>query len=197
MRSYMEEPREAAFTELPDNKGNLWSGIQMSVTFEKNAKFRGLKLTQYFMLLPGVPVLASTIRIEQNTGAPLHPLHLETSSYYRAASELKDSRGYLKNSSGEELVYKAGKVQLGVKSINGVLQVGSKERKHRLTLLTAPDLLSTAWMANTHAALSYAIDPLVLQDGEERFSKPQFYIISDLPVPEQAYSDLLTIRFKK
>jgi hypothetical protein len=52
-------------------------------------------------------------------------------------------------------------------------------------------------MANTHAALSYAIDPLYLQDGEERFSKPQFYLISDLKIPEQAYADLLTIRFNK
>ncbi|KAI7252190.1 hypothetical protein KC345_g11505, partial [Hortaea werneckii] len=121
--SHMEETRESAFAELTDNKGNLWSGIRMSVTFRKNAKYRGLTLHQYFLLLPGVPVLASTIHVEQNTGVPQYPLTLETSTFYRAASELKDSRGYLKNSSGEELVYKAGRVQLGVKSENGMIHI--------------------------------------------------------------------------
>ncbi|AIQ41542.1 GNAT family N-acetyltransferase [Paenibacillus sp. FSL R5-0912] len=197
LRSFMEEPRTAEFAELTDNKGNRWSGIRMSVTIKQNDKYKGLTLHQYFMLLPGVPVLASTVHIEQNTGTPLYPLELDTSSHYRAAADLKDSRGYLKNSSGEEIVYKAGRVQLGVRSTNGILQVGSTERKQRLTLVTAKDLTSTAFMANTHAALSYAIDPLYLQDGEERFSKPQFYLISDLKVPEQAYADLLTIRFNK
>lgn len=195
LRSYMEEPRTAAYAALKDNQGNQWSGIRMSVTFEKNIKYRGLTLHQYFMLLPGVPVLASTVQIEQNTGVPQYPLNLETSTHYHAASDLMDSRGYLKNSSGESLVYKAGKVQLGARSASGIIQFGSRERSQRLTLLTASDLMTTALMANTHAMLSYAIDPVFVREGENRFTKPQFCILSDLTVPEQAYGDLRNIRF--
>lgn len=52
-------------------------------------------------------------------------------------------------------------------------------------------------MVNAEAMLSYTEEYLHLQDGKEQFSKPQFYLISDLQVPEQAYGDLLSIRFKK
>ncbi|WNS45329.1 GNAT family N-acetyltransferase [Paenibacillus sp. MMS20-IR301] len=194
-RGLLEEPRAAAFAELRDNKGNLWSGLRVSVTFEHNPKFKGLTLHQYYLLLPGVPVLVSVVQAELNAGAPMYDLKLETSGFYHAAEVLTDSRAYITNSSGDELVYKAGKVQLGVKSHNGLIQYGSKERKERLTVLTQPDLSGTALMANTHAILSYAIEPLQLKDGRSLFGKPQFFILSELKVPEQAYGDLLTIRF--
>lgn len=197
LRSFMEEPLTADFAELTDNKGNRWSGIRMSVTIQKNDKYKGLVLHQYYMLLPGVPVLVSTVHVEQNTGGPLHPLQLETSTFYQAASAIKAGRGYLKNSRGEQLVYKAGRVQSGAKSSNGLLQLGSEERQHRLTLIAAPEHSSPSLMVNADAILSYTEEYLHLQDGKEQFSKPQFYLISDLQIPEQAYGDLLSIRFKK
>lgn len=169
----------------------------MSVTIQKNDKYKGLVLHQYFMLLPGVPVLVSTVHVEQNTGGPLCPLKLETSTFYTAASDMKDGRAYLKNSRGQELTYKSGRGQAEDASHNGILQVGSMEREQRLSLVTSFKHPSPSLMVNSVALTSYAEEYLHLQDGKEQFSKPQFYLISDLQVPEQAYGDLLSIRFKK
>ncbi|SFE23303.1 Ribosomal protein S18 acetylase RimI [Paenibacillus algorifonticola] len=193
--SFMEEPREAAFAAITDNLGNDWSGIRMSVTISNHAKFRGLVLHQYFLMLPGVPVLATVIRVEQNTGAPLHPLTLANSTFYRASSDMKESRGYVKNNNGENIIYKAGRVQYSVSSTNGIIQYGSRERKQRLTFIAHPEIDSSELHVNTDVAASVATEKLFLQDGKQQFSKPQFYIISDLFAPEEAYQDLLNIRF--
>lgn len=197
LRSLMEEGAAADFAELTDDKGNRWSGIRLSVTIQKNDKYKGLTLHQYFLLQPGVPVLACTVHVEQNTGRPLYPLNLETSTFYQAGSEVRDGRFYVKNSSGEDIVYKAGGIQAGSKSGSGLLQLGTRERKERLTLAVAPEHYSASLMVNADAILTYTEEYLHLQDGEKRFSKPQFYLISDLQVPEQAYADLLSVRFKK
>lgn len=197
LRSLMEEEAAADFAELTDDKGNRWSGIRVSVTIQKNEQYRGLTLHQYFMLLPGVPVLACTVQVEQNSGRPLYPLNLETSTFYKAASEIRQGRFYVKNSSGEQVVYKAGGVQTGARIDKGLLQLGGRERKERLTLAVPPEHLSASLMVNADAILTYTEEYLHLQDGEERFSKPQFYLISDLQIPEQAYADLLAVRFKK
>lgn len=197
LRSLMEEQAAADFAELTDDKGNRWSGIRLSVTIQKNEQYRGLILHQYFMLQPGVPVLACTVRVEQNTGKPLYPLNLETSTFYQAGSEVRDGRFYVKNSSGEDIVYKAGGIQAGSKSGNGLLQLGARERKERLTLAVPPEHLSASLMVNADAILTYTEEYLHLQDGEERFSKPQFYLISDLQIPVQAFADLLSVRFRK
>ncbi|WP_341282719.1 GNAT family N-acetyltransferase [Paenibacillus sp. FSL H8-0537] len=193
--SLMEEPREAAFAAITDNLGNSWSGIRMSVTISSHAKLRGLVLHHYFLMLPGVPVLATVTRVEQNTGAPLHPLTLSSSTFYQASSDIKDSRGHVKNSNGENITYKAGRVQYSAGSPNGIFQYSSRERKQRLTFMAHPELDSSELHMNTHVVASLATEKLFLQDGKQQFSKPQFYIISDLLAPEEAYQDLLNIRF--
>lgn len=196
-RSLMEEEVAAEFAELTDDKGNRWSGIRVSVTIQKNEQYRGLTLHQYFMLLPGVPVLARTVHVEQNTGKPLYPLNLETPTFYKASSETGQGRCYVKNSSGQQVVYKGGGVQTGAKSDNGLIQLGSGERKERLTQAITPEQSSSSLMVNAEVTLTYTEQHLQLQDGEERFTEPQFYLISDLQAPEQAFADLLSIRFKK
>lgn len=193
--SLLEEPREASFAELVDNQGNRWSGLKISVEVTRNRKLRGLTLHHYFLLLPGAPVLASVVQIMQNTGAPLNPLKLHTSAFYKTGSQLKDGRGTLKNANGEQITYKAGRVQNETISAGGVIQYHSSERKQRLSLISSPDQAAPELMVNTHVISSYVAEQLYLKDGETRFSTPQFYILSDLEIPEEAFRNLLNIKF--
>ncbi|KUP24142.1 hypothetical protein [Paenibacillus sp. DMB5] len=193
--SLLEEPREASFAELADNQGNRWSGLKISIEVTRNRKMRGLALHHYFLLLPGSPVLASVVQIMQNTGAPLHPLKLHTSAFYKTGSQLKDGRGTLKNANGEQITYKAGRVQNETISAGGIIQYHSSERKQRLSLMSSPDQAAPELMVNTHVISSYVAEQLYLKDGESRFSTPQFYLLSDLDIPEEAFRDLLNIKF--
>ncbi|MCG7376389.1 GNAT family N-acetyltransferase [Paenibacillus sp. ACRSA] len=193
--SLLGEAREASFIELEDNLGNVWSGIRMSITIQENAKLRGLVIHYYYVTLPGVPVLATTTRIEQNTGVPQQPFIHATQSFYRASNELTDMRIYVKNDAGEPITYKAGRVQYGIDVTSGIIQYGSPERKERLTFVAHPEMDGVYLRVNNHIASSVVVEELELRDGEQHFSKPQFYIISDQRAPEEAYQDLRHVRF--
>lgn len=196
--SLMEEPRTASFTQLTDSKGNQWSGIRMSISITHNEKYKGLILHQHFLLLPGVPVVCHVIMIEQLTGAHLPPLRVITSSFFKASDELKNSRVHLSGMQGEPVVYKAGKVQYGIKNSSGTAHYGSSEHTERLTLVTHPELSYCEALVNTHAMASTVIEELSIRSGEKEFTKPQFYILgdqNDQMIPDHAYSDLFDIRF--
>ncbi|WP_338543794.1 GNAT family N-acetyltransferase [Paenibacillus tundrae] len=193
--SILGEEREANFIALEDNLGNAWSGIRMSVRIQKNAKLRGLVLHHYYLTLPGVPVLATTIRIEQNMGVPLKPFSYINQSFYRASNELTDTRIDVKNDAGEPITYKAGRVQYGIDVSSGMIQYSSQERIERLTFVAHPEMDGVYLRVNNHIASSVVEEELELRDGEQHFSRPQFYIISDLMAPEEAYQDLRNIRF--
>lgn len=193
--SILGEEREANFIALEDNLGNAWSGIKMSVRIQKNAKLRGLVLHHYYLTLPGVPVLATTTRIEQNMGVPLKPFSYANQTFYRASNELTDTRIDVKNDAGEPVTYKAGRVQYGIDVSSGMIQYGSHERKEHLTFVAHPEMDGVYLRFNNHIASSVIEEELELRDGEQHFSRPQFYIISDLVAPEEAYQDLRNIRF--
>ncbi|WP_042203133.1 GNAT family N-acetyltransferase [Paenibacillus camerounensis] len=194
-RSLLEELREAAFTRLTDSKGNAWSGVRVSIRISHNRKFQGLTLNHYFLLLPGVPVLASVVQIVQNTGAPLQPLTLQTAGFYKTGSVLKSSKGTVKNQAGETITYKAGRVQNETKSSGGIIQFSSDERKQRMSQVSSPDKAAPELLVNTHVISSFITEKLFMRDGDTLFSTPQFYIFSDLDIPEEAFRDLLSIKF--
>lgn len=64
----LKEMRSAEFVEKTDNYGNRWSGIATAVTLTEHETYRGLQYVQYFMMLPGVPVLFQQVEVRQNTG---------------------------------------------------------------------------------------------------------------------------------
>ncbi|MDF9839297.1 MULTISPECIES: GNAT family N-acetyltransferase [unclassified Paenibacillus] len=193
--SLQEEPREAAFAGLTDSKGNGWSGILVSIKVTHNRKLQGLTLNHYFLLLPGVPVLASVVQIVQNTGAPLQPVTLHTLGFYKTGNVLKSSRGTVKNAAGERITYKAGRVQNETISSSGIIQFSSDERKQRMSQVSCPDKATPELLVNTHVISSFITEQLHLRDGDTMFSTPQFYILSDLDIPEEAFRDLLNIKF--
>jgi len=64
----LREKITAAFVTETDNFGNVWTGISTTVTVENYDKFEGCSYTQYFLTLPGVPVLCHFTRFKNNTG---------------------------------------------------------------------------------------------------------------------------------
>ncbi|WP_277376147.1 GNAT family N-acetyltransferase [Paenibacillus polymyxa] len=193
--SLLDEERETSFVEVSDNLGNIWSGIRVNVRIRKNEVFKGLSFNQYFIMLPGVPVLSTVTQVAQNCGEPLYPLRLANSTFYRASNDLSDTRVYVENGFGDHIIYKAGKVQSEFVSASGIIHYGSQERKSRLTLVAHPEMESCESYVNTHVVSSVVSEKRFLKDGELGFGKPQFYVISDLLAPEEAYRDLHQIRF--
>jgi len=67
-RYVLKEEITASFVTETDNLGNTWKGIRSDVTVEKFDKYKGLRYSQYYLTLPGVPVVCHFVKVENNTG---------------------------------------------------------------------------------------------------------------------------------
>lgn len=192
--SLLEESRSVAFAQLHDNKGNLWSGIKVTVRIEKNEVYKGLLYHQYFLLMPGVPVLATTIKVEQQANCSFQPLSLKTWNFYSAGDELSNSRVRLINTNGEEVQYKVGKADMDAPFAD-IAHYSSTERKQKLTFVGKVDNGDNYCYMDNQVVSTIVNHAYPAPHGAEFMTNPQFYVMSELDGPNSAYTDLLNIFF--
>ncbi|MFS1517186.1 GNAT family N-acetyltransferase [Bacillus sp. SCS-151] len=77
-RSWSKESSSVQFATLNDQFHNVWEGLEISTSITKHEKYKGLNFHQYFVMLPGVPVVAHFSKIDQHTGSYLLDKKLET-----------------------------------------------------------------------------------------------------------------------
>jgi len=58
----------ATFTTEVDKLGNTWSGIRTDMNIENFDEYKGLKLSQFYLTLPGVPVLCHFVKLHNEIG---------------------------------------------------------------------------------------------------------------------------------
>jgi ribosomal protein S18 acetylase RimI-like enzyme len=59
----------AAPVNEADSFGNVWRGFATNIKVEKYEKLKGVEYTQYFLTLPGLPVMCTFMRLYNKTGA--------------------------------------------------------------------------------------------------------------------------------
>jgi len=64
----LREKITASFTSKTDTLGNVWTGIRADVTVGLFDDYKGMRLAQYYLTLPGVPVLCHFACLENGTG---------------------------------------------------------------------------------------------------------------------------------
>ncbi|TCJ05405.1 GNAT family N-acetyltransferase [Cytobacillus praedii] len=87
--SLMKECTTAEFMDIEDKHGNQWSSIALHTKIGNHPIWKGLQYTQFFALLPGVPVLAYFVKIVDSGGKSLLSEILETDLFLTGDS-LKD-----------------------------------------------------------------------------------------------------------
>ncbi len=191
--SLVKEERTASFAELADNRQNVWQGIKLSYSVKKQEKYRGLTCHQYFLLLPGVPVLCHTVEIVQNTGTYFAGKSLTTDIFLQTGT---DEAVWLKTvgASGEELSYKLEQGELSVNETSDYI-VGSTSRKEQMQIVT--DLSTDKLLAysNKEVAVATIVRELNLPNGSVSFTSPVFFLFADTPVPSDSLSALRGLRF--
>ncbi|UKK97291.1 GNAT family N-acetyltransferase [Brevibacillus brevis] len=194
--SLVKEERTASFVELIDNRQNAWQGIKVSYHVKKQEKNRGLTCHQYYLLLPGVPVLCHTIEIEQNTGTYFAGKELSTDIFLQPGTE--DEAVWLKTvgTNGEELNYMLAQGELDVLEVSDYVlgRANSKDQMHIVTDLDTADLQV---YANKEVAVASVIRELNLPNNSTTFTPPVFFLFADNTLPSNALSDLRAIRFAK
>ncbi|WP_046214115.1 GNAT family N-acetyltransferase [Paenibacillus wulumuqiensis] len=193
--SLQAEERQVDFAEIRDNQGNLWSGIRITVNIQHNIRFKGLLVEQYYVTLPGVPVLATFVKVNPQTGTSLFPLSMNCFNFYKTGQELSNGRAHIRNQAGEQITYKVGKVQYDEQLDHGIVRYSSSERTQQLNWMTHPDADYCGLFLNTHFTAGFTTDQMYLYDQQQTYGRPQFHIITDVPIPDDAWNDLYNIRF--
>ncbi|MGG4493790.1 N-acetyltransferase family protein [Brevibacillus reuszeri] len=192
--SLVKEECTASFVEQKDNRQNVWQGIKLSYTVKKQEKYRGLTCHQYYLLLPGVPVLCHTVEIEQNTGTYFADKSWTTDIFLQ--TEDTADAVWLKTigANGEELSYKLAQGELSVTEVSDYI-VGSASHKDQLQIVTDLDTAELQLYSNKEVAVASLERELNLPNKSTTFTAPLFFLFADKPIPSDSLSALRAIRF--
>jgi len=189
-----EGARSAAFADLTDNRGNAWSGLSTTVTVGEHPKFKNLTLTQYFLLLPGIPVLAHVTKVGNGTGTFFNMEALGCECFLKGSGNILADWFAGNDFSGNERRYRSGLVRHEIE-VPDRLYFGSDEAAGILQPAADNRHGPHTGMANV-AVTSYMKTLCVtVADGDEAFTDPVFLLAGDKPIPSSELADLLRIRF--
>lgn len=194
--SMLKEECTASFAHLTDNKGNRWQGLKLDVHVQQQEAYKGLSFSQYFLMLPGVPVLCHTARISQNTGTYFAGKEWTTDIFVRPGEK---ERGWMKtfNRAGEELTLKLGEGELFLRE-EAEYVFGSPERDHMLQIVTDQSSSQhTNAYYNKEVSVASVVGKLNLPHGSVHFTPPIFFLFTDRVLPADALADLKAIRFSQ
>lgn len=197
LRSLLEEEITAEFDEVKDSLGNTWSGIRVSVNIKQNEALKGMRYHQYFLLRPGSPVMAYVTKIEQFSGKPIEHAAMQKGAYYSSSADLRDGRFEVSDTRGDRIVYKTGRYDTDLE-FDGVLRLSSDERKEKLLVIPGEEepLQQYAILVNELSGIMYN-DKFDGRDGSVSFTRPYFYVLTDLDPQDNELANLRRIRFEK
>jgi ribosomal protein S18 acetylase RimI-like enzyme len=69
--SLLKESSRAEVVELADSEGNKWTGLAITTEFKEHKQWKGALYAQYYLMLPGVPVVASFAEVKDAGGKNL------------------------------------------------------------------------------------------------------------------------------
>ncbi|MFO1444706.1 GNAT family N-acetyltransferase [Bacillus sp. Bva_UNVM-123] len=126
--SLMKEKTTHEIIELTDVKGNRWKSIALTTMISNHPKWKGLQYTQYFALLPGVPVLAYFVKIIDSGGKSLIDEVWNTDLFIKG-NPLQDLT-VVPLENGEDKQFHVGKEeQLLTMNIASLIQSQSRDEK--------------------------------------------------------------------
>lgn len=192
--SVLKEKCSSSFVSLPDDMGNVWSGIRVRLVIRKHEHYKGATCDGYYLMLPGAPVLAYWTEIRQDTGTYWSNEMLSTEMFLRPGD--RPGEDWLRTFSpqGEPVRYRLGIGELQTNETKnyafgrdgqlGVMHVVTDESMIR------PNAYSTKGIAclTFHRRLELA-------HGRVRRSAPVFFVFADDLLPAEALHGLRRLTF--
>ncbi|MEK5065031.1 GNAT family N-acetyltransferase [Cytobacillus sp. FSL R5-0596] len=115
--SLLKEKSSAEFINVKDSYDNEWSVLAIHTKVAQHSIWRGLEYTQYFALLPGVPILAYWVKVIDAGGKYLFNEKWITDIFI-SGSSLKDLTLTISDK-GAESAYQAGVEEQSFVNIDG------------------------------------------------------------------------------
>ncbi|HET7627247.1 MAG TPA: GNAT family N-acetyltransferase [Bacillales bacterium] len=188
LNSIDKEKHHAAFSTLRDHKGNEWSGIAVTTEVTNHEKLKGLSYTQYYLMIPGVPVVCHTTEI-----------HQQTNRYLKANNWIYDlciasDVVKMQNQDGHWMHLKSfqGEFESFVES---ALVYEKRNRREKLQVAADFDLFTSTIYTNKEVNVMDMSQVIDAEDGKSFFTKPVFFLMTEEQMPAQSLKSLGNLKF--
>ena len=193
----LKERKTAEFVEMKDNFGNIWSGIKVRVDVVECEELKGVCYENYFVTLPGVPVLCHFSKIYNNTGA-FRKLGFHTAIFPSGGKNLAESKlTYIGGGHVKRLI-NTGTLEHFEYHKASLVEVSSKRYeklyvyRDRFTAASGKGNLTSG--SNEFIQL-YKYYETKLAHGDMHVASPVFMVLTKKELTEEMFRDLEKVTF--
>lgn len=194
LSSILEEKSTSEFVDKKDNFGNIWSGIKISTVIEKNEKNKGMAWHQYYLTLPGVPVLVDFIEVDQNKFEFLKSEVFENDTFLVTPEKLE--RAYFEFKNKKDRVLKIVQSKIGRDhSMDNIYEFKIKDSEDFITIFNKSDFVNSTLYMNTDIISIYCEELMNCESNKIKVSKLSFKIFGKEKIEEDWLLDYRNIKF--
>lgn len=187
--SILKESTEAYFVKRSDQFNNEWEGFAIQTVVKKHEKWKGLKVIQYFLTLPGVPIIAHFSELEHRNRTIYDYFHTEL---WINKNSLKDTTVNLHGVTGSKSFH-AGYEEHVFRASNPYTFSNSSQTEF-LQVLYSKEFENECIFSEEFALASTA-DYLKIEPGRQHYTNPTFLLFPNHPVDQETIESLKSITF--
>jgi len=188
------EKTTAKFVKKNDTFGNTWEGIEVTTSMEKFDALKGIVVKQYFLMMPGYPVLAVYDEVYNGSGFFKEYSQIAGWIYINSGSDLKNIEIKVVEN-GRENKVKCGFEAKEMNFKSNLVMYKNKTRSEKLHLYNG-DAVSYAESISDNAIINSEFqEKRKIKNGETKVFPPKFVIFSELELKEENLTDLQNVMF--
>lgn len=195
-KSLLKEEVTTSFVKVTDTCDNQWQGIKTSLSIMKNEQYKGLKINEYYLMLPGVPVLCHTSEIINNTGEFMKDMLLAHRNFLNIGSDISKNYITFKDSNNEMKNYRAG-IEFCYIFPNSSLIYGNYDLENKMQIYGKYENSMAKANISVEDNVYLLTRSLDMANNEKAFTGPLFYILTDSFIDESILDGFKNIRFQK
>jgi hypothetical protein len=194
-RSLLKEHIEVEFVEKVDALGNRWKGIKTSMCMAHNEDYKGLAVNQYFLMLPGVPVILNETELINNMGKYMNSNAIMNFAFFKIDEEIRHNWISVRNYHGEVTKYRAG-VKVYEISNNSSCLFGADDLEYKIQVNTDFNDCDPLAYLSIKDFVCMNGRKISLAAGEKKFLPNVFYTFTKEHIPDKFLKNLQNIRFE-
>lgn len=188
--------RNGAYAQLSDQHGNHWSGLSSTYRIEDHPKFGGLTVTVYWVMLPGIPLLAQVVHVQNRTGRILQNEEMGCELFFRPQRDLQQCWFEARDTAGTLRRYRGGQTEHDLTVQQSVL-LGADGIQQRLQVITRDNPDGQSPMANNALIAWMKGLRVTVADQASGWTEPVFFLASTAGVPLDSLGDLLALELRE
>ncbi|MGN9161803.1 GNAT family N-acetyltransferase [Clostridium sulfidigenes] len=193
-RSLAKETTEASLVERTDILGNTWMGIKTTMTMACSNDYNGLEINQYFLMLPGVPVLLNAVELVNNMDRYMVDEGFMNSAFLKLGDDIKKSWVSVKNHGNTIDKYKAGLRDYEIYPYSSPLY-GCDDLQYKIQVNMDFDKYTQQEYINTKDISCLNLTKVTMAPGERKALPYVFYIFTKEHISDNLLKNLHNVKF--